>query len=428
MVNCSACHVNTIDRHCTNTPQTCYACCTSHATIPTCPAHYQQMGNTDAAARLAAGLVHPSIDAVDAAESQSAEARRNLDPPGGADAAAGSAALDSGAPQRQPALAQTVEHSHPNPAPAAPAATASSVAALRARMDADRAVAEATAAALQAQLQQILSLLRNPQPAAAVASPPAAAPTATAAMNAAVNTTQPNAPPVSSPPPHRSAVLDRSTAIPPSANTFASLGDDGLSDSDDEVIPQSHTMLLPPAFRPTQAGTEQSAQQQLAAIVDSLSKQTGKVKYASFAELNEALDDWAESGIAAGWSAERINAIRLYQQQLVHRFPMDGMSLKVVLEYHRKWCKAAANGKFDMFAPDTARNLDILYDVQHPQQFGIAATSTASTAAAGKTGKVKKPASAAGSDAKPATPRHPAGSCTKHPASTSHTTAECRLK
>ena len=67
------------------------------------------MGNTDAAARLAAGLVHPSIDAVDAAESQSAEAQRNLGPPGGSDAAAGSAALDNGAPQRRPALAHAVE-------------------------------------------------------------------------------------------------------------------------------------------------------------------------------------------------------------------------------------------------------------------------------------------------------------------------------
>jgi hypothetical protein len=392
------------------------------------------MGNVDAPLRLASGLVHPSIieaadPVADDSEAKQAEAQRNPpNPPGGSDAAAGSAALDSGAHQQQPALGQAVEHNRPNPAPAAPAATASSIAALRAQIEADKAVAEATTAALQAQLQQILSLLRNPQPAVAVSPPPPAATTATAAINAAVNTTRPNAPPVSSPPPHRSAVLDRSTAIPPSANTFASLGDDGFSDSDDEVTPQSHTLLLPPAFRPTQAGTEQSAQQQLAAIVDSLSKQTGKVKYTSFAELNEALDDWAESGIAAGWSAERINAIRLYQQQLVHRFPMDGMSLKVVLEYHRKWCKAVANGKFDMFAPDTARNLDILYDVQHPQQFGVAAAATAPTAAAGRTGKVKKPSSAASTETKPAAPKHPAGSCTKHPASTSHTTAECRLK
>jgi len=425
MVNCSACHVNTVDRHCTNTPQTCYACCTSHATIPTCPAHYQQMGNTDAAARLAAGLVHPSIDAVDAAESQSAEARRNLGPPGGSGAAAGSAALDSGALQQQPALVQVVELNRPNPALAAPSATASSIAALRAQIESDKAVAEATTAVLQAQLQQILSLLRNPQPAVAVSPPPPAATTATAAIGAAVNTTRPIAPPVSSPPPHRSALLDRSTAIPPSAATFALPDNDEFGDSDDEVTPHSHTPL-PSAFRPTPAGSAQSAQQQLAAIVHGLSKQGSKVKYSSLAELNEALDDWATSKIAAGWTVQQIESIRAYQRLLVHRLPMSGKPLKVILEYHHKWCKAVDSGAIDMFAPKAAFDKDILYDVENPEQFG--STAATNTAAAGRAGKAKKPASAASSDATPATPKHPAGSCTKHPTSTSHTTAECRLK
>jgi hypothetical protein len=39
MVLCTTCHGSPIDKSCTNTPRTCYQCCTSHADVLTCPFH-----------------------------------------------------------------------------------------------------------------------------------------------------------------------------------------------------------------------------------------------------------------------------------------------------------------------------------------------------------------------------------------------------
>ena len=73
MVHCAQCTVNPIDRHCTNHPRTCYECCTTSATTPTCPPHFKQLGRLAAEARLQTGLVHPNILA-DAADPEAAEA------------------------------------------------------------------------------------------------------------------------------------------------------------------------------------------------------------------------------------------------------------------------------------------------------------------------------------------------------------------
>ena len=85
MVLCATCHVSSIDRHCTNTPRTCYQCCTSHADIHTCPLHYRQMGISDAAARLASGKVHPSIAEDIEKTAPSTPARVHSAPPGESD-------------------------------------------------------------------------------------------------------------------------------------------------------------------------------------------------------------------------------------------------------------------------------------------------------------------------------------------------------
>lgn len=426
MVTCSECNVNPIDRHCTNAAQSCYTCCTSHPTIPTCPGHYVQMGTTAAAARLAAGLVHiPASSATEAADNQPAAAQHHAAPPGGSDAGADNAALNSSASQQRLAPAQADEQSRPDPARSAAAATASSVAALRAQLVADRAATEVTTAALQAQLsrqaadmQQILSLLRNAQPTAAASTPP---------------------PAVSSPPhqppsvPHRSAVLDRTTSSRDLSNLVAAVVNADLSDSEEqEVTSQTHTTtrttVLPPAFVPTPPGTEQSAQQQLAAIVSGLSKQGAKVKYATVAEFNEALDDWATDSAKAGWTVRQVEAIRTYQRLLILKFLVaERRPFVQVLEYHRKWCKALYAGSIDMFAPGAELNLAILYDVEHPLTLGHSAAAT-TAAASPKTHRSRGAAAAAATSAARTSPnagRHAAGSCVNHPASTTHTTAEC---
>jgi hypothetical protein len=426
MVKCSLCNVNPVDRHCTNAAQSCYTCCTSHPTIPTCPGHYAQMGITAAAARHAAGLVHiPASSASEAAGTEPAAAQHHSAPPGGSNVAADDAGPNSSASQQRLAPAQADEQNRSDPAPAAVAATATSIAALRAQLEADKAAAEVTVAALQAQLsrqaadvQQILSLLRNPQPAAAASPPPHTPPS----------------PPLQPPPvPHRSAVLDRTTSSRDLSNLVAAVVNADPSDSEEqEVTSHTHTTtrttVLPPAFVPTTPGTEQSAQQQLAAIVSGLSKQGAKVKSATVADFNEALDDWATDSAKAGWTVQQVEAIRTYQRLLILKFLVaERRPFVQVLEYHRKWCKALYAGSIDMFAPGAELNLAILYDVEHPLTLGHTAAST-TAAGSPKTRRSTGAAAAAATSTARTSPnagRHAAGSCVNHPASTTHTTAEC---
>ena len=190
MVLCSSCRVNTIDRFCTNTPRTCYAYCTSHADIFTCSSHYRQMGNTDAAARLATGKVHASI-----AEDAETDDAVVVDAPRPGEPDASNVGLgseperelpDSGpslpAEASQPILTSppsVVQPQQPPASIAGSAATALSLAALRAELDADRAAALAERAALPAQLtaqaaatQRILAMLSAQQPSPVVAHTP----------------------------------------------------------------------------------------------------------------------------------------------------------------------------------------------------------------------------------------------------------------
>ena len=309
MVNCGICSVTTIDRHCSNTPQTCYDCCAHNVAILTCPYHFGQMGLTEAASRLAGGQVHASLipvvvdtAAADAARRagesdahaviRSAESERR-ERSNSSPAAAGQASQSSIAPSRhQPAAASTT----------ASAASVVSLAAMRAELEADRAAAQVERAAIRAQLddqaaatRQLSALLARLQP--------------TALESAASSLSTPAPPSAPVPHPHRGAVLDRSAAAALVNTLSAAALDGGDSDEDaPEVLTHSHThtqraSILPAAFVPTPSGTEQSAQQQLAAIVSGLNKQGTKAKYSTIADLDEALDDWATASIARlGWS------------------------------------------------------------------------------------------------------------------------------
>ena len=244
--------------------------------------------------------------------------------------------------------------------------------------------------------------------------------------------------------PHRAAVLDRAAVASQSdiaalVNRFSALRDDGDSDEEDARVPpqlytrSAHTSstttagILPQAFVPPPIGAEQSATQQLAAIFNALNKQGGKVKYSTIEELDEALDDWAADALKSGRTAQQVESIRAYQRLLIKQFAIsDKMTLKQVLEYNRLWCKAVHAGTIDMFAPGAAMNHDIYYAVTHPLKLSTQASPTPSSQA--KEGKPK-----AASDNKTPAPKkptatYPAGSCTHHPTSTSHTTAECIKK
>ena len=479
MVLCATCRVNTIDRHCTNTPRSCYLCCTSHADIPTCPRHYQQMGVSDAAARLAAGLVHPSIADGDEEDTSPAPAELHPAPPGESDSqhAAGSPPDESAPPASglatEAAQAGLRSAAPPQPTPAASAAAAaasafkSSLAAMRAELESDRAAAhveraaaQAERSALQARLdkqaastQQILTMLAALRPTAAPATstPSPTVPSRQPLQSVPASATAPAARPAELPrtssttsPPHQAALLDREAAATRSevaqlVNRFSALANDDDSDDDVQVLQQPHTSSmhpspaarLPAAFIPTAPGTAQSAQQQLAAIVNGLSKQSSKVKYTTVAELNEALDDWVADSIRAGtWTLAQVESIRAYQRLLIVRFSIsERRPLKEVLEYHRRWCKAVHAGTIDMFAPGAEFSWPVLYEVSNPLQLGTGHTPTASTPRAGNSkAKDASPAVKAGAASGSPAAKHPAGSCTNHPTSTSHTTAECKKK
>lgn len=444
MVHCPACTVEHIDRHCTNTPRLCHQCCTAGAAVLTCPPHFHAMGNSDREARLTTRLVHASLlDDVD-----------DLPPPNGGPAP------DTGSlsPASQPPALNPAPPAQPPLQPAPPVAQAADpIAALMATLTsltASMTAMRAEFAQLQLQVQQ----RQAAQPAPAPAPGPAPAPAPSSPLPAGYDVpvqpaTPPHGPlpfipmrPLSSEPPplvqppHRSALLGQSAAaradVSRMVNNFAALAAHDDSDAEDHQVPSPHTdtarraptVALPAAFVPTAVGSEENATQRLTAIVNSLAKKSGKSHLANINELNEELDDWATSWLKAGtYTAAQIESVRAYQRLLVQRlFMSERRSFTEVLEYHRKWCKAVHAGTIDMFAPGAELNLAILHEVYHPLNFAPQGSSSSPSHRGGKSKTtVASPKSTPRSS--PPTAKYPAGSCSNHPESTTHTTEQCKV-
>ena len=449
MVHCTVCNVNPMDKTCTNTPRLCFECCTTLPSIHTCPSHFRSLGNSAAAARLLTGMVHAIIaDAADGGEgkvadsassSSSASSASAPPPPGGAppsDAAVDAAVPDAAADAPGLSVAAGVAEQPPE-------LTMSAMAALLQQMfvaqAADRAILVAVAAAVA---------LPPPAGRPAVTAPTTAR-TSTAAILPFVPlpATVPDGIPALINPPrvpaHRAAVLDRAAVasqgdITALVNRFSALSGDGESDDDNTTVPpQLHTRtarpppptaaanFLPPGFVPQSIGTELSGTQQIAVLLDAIEKQGGKTTYKNFEDFNEALDDWARKAVSQGWTAHQVEAIRAYQALLITQFATsDRMPLKQVLEYHRRWCKDVMAGIIDPFTHGAAMNHDIYYTVTHPLR--LTPHGAATTFPQQKGGKAKGASDKKGATADKKT--YPAGSCTHHPTSTTHTTAECKKK
>jgi hypothetical protein len=456
MVHC-ACVVHTVDRHCTNTPRTCYECCTTKATIHTCPPHYHQMGLPARLARLATGLVHPNIlaDAVDGGMEEEASAPVvSLPPPPSGQVPAPSPPLSSASAVAPGVPAPGGPPQHPGPEASAAVAPPLSLEAMAATV----AAMEGRFTVVQSLLEQLLRGQTSAAQVAVVALPAVApqgpvAPAPPASVIPALPyiplpAPGPDMPSLVPPPatdaPHRAAVLDRAAVASQAEvsrliNRFSAL--DVESDEDDSQVPsQPHTHSasasagrlpatpLPDAFIPAPAGSSQSAQQQLTAIVNGLNKQNARVKYASIEELNEALDDWVTDSINAGtWTSRQIESMRAYQRLLILRFSIsEKRPLKQVLDYHRKWCKAVHAKTIDMFAIGAELNLAILHEVSHPLQLGPQEGRSPSNPQQPRKGgsKTASPKAATTPGTAPAA-KYAAGSCVHHPTSTSHTTAMC---
>ena len=216
MVLCAACSVNNIDRHCTNTPRTCFQCCTTSLNIDTCPYHFRIMGNTEREARLSSGKVHPHIlaDAADGDVNVDAPAPPNapaaVAPPPSAPQGNPPAAAAAGAVQDAPVIPPPGA-AQPPPAPgASQPPSAPDVTAIAASVN-----------ALTAMVQQLMQAEAARQAAAALASAPAPPPAPPGAetllpfIPIPPPATAPDLPTlVNPPPPHRVAVLDRARRRP----------------------------------------------------------------------------------------------------------------------------------------------------------------------------------------------------------------------
>jgi hypothetical protein len=323
------------------------------------------------------------------------------------------------------------------------------MAALLQQLLAAQAADRAAQAADRAVLAAVAAIALHPSAGRAAAAAPATVPTSTAAILPFVPlpATVPDGIPALVNPPrvpaHRAAVLDRAAVasqgdITALVNRFSALSGDGESDDDDTTVPpQLHTRtarpppptaaadFLPPGFVPQAIGTELSGTQQIAVLLDAIEKQGGKTTYKNFEDFNEALNDWARKAVSQGWTAHQVEAIRAYQALLITQFATsDRMPLKQVLEYHRRWCKDVMAGIIDPFTHGAAMNHDIYYTVTHPLR--LTPHGPATTFPQQKGGKAKGASDKKGATADKKT--YPAGSCTHHPTSTTHTTAECKKK
>ena len=449
MVLCTLCNTANPDRHCHNSPRLCYGCCTSNLSVRTCAPHYHQMGNTAQAARLASRLVVPSLlgEEVDSEEEQPP-------PPGAESASSASSSQSTSSPAPLPGPPVQA-----GPVPLHPQALLSAVASLPPASHSNDSVMASVAslASLVLSLQSEIAQLRRDHantsvPAAPVNAPviPPLAPAAAGEEPLPFVPPSPALPPLVSPParsaaPHRAAVLDRGSTASQAAvndmiNRFSALDED--SDEDDrQVRPQLHTTshaapsqsasvvsppsVLPDALIPASPGSDRDNAQVLSTLLNNLHKK--EVKYKTLKDLKEALDDWWQFAIDRKWPGEHLTSLREYTDFILHKLPAMSWSISEISEYHRLFLKQVYSGKCDMFARNAHADVHLMLEIRPASVVGTSSSSSSTSPSAHRQRKAKTP---------PA-PREPGstgslvgkyakGSCTTHPESTTHTTAQCR--
>jgi len=403
MVVCTGCQVESQDARCGHDERYCYNCCVT-TDINTCLHHFKQLGNPAQIARVASGKVMSQV-----VEFMTAKAN--------------AAALSS------PSSASPVVVSGP---------TAAAVAAMRAEFDTERAAAQVDRAALQAQLnaqavtmqqqaaaqaaatQQILAMLATLQTPASVPAVPASV-AITPVVQQALPTVLPTIPP-----PHHQALLGASS-IEQQALLDQILRGPG---ADAEVKHSTHASPyrsspasssvaswlnpLPEALIPSLPGSERDNTQILTSIITGLKAR--EVKYTTLAQLDTALGDWWKS-VMTTWTGKQLNSLMQYR-----RFVIDTLGkrspLHSVVKYHTLWTKAVNDREHDMFTADGHIYLSALIEAEI--QLGPT-TSTSSNK-----GKKTQAASDTTARKEGEAPKktYAAGSCTHHPESVTHTTAQ----
>ena len=397
------------DSRCGHEERYCHGCCTTNDSIDTCLNHFRTLGNLAQTARFATGKVMALVAEFVASK---------------ANPTSTSALSSAPSPASSPASGSSpVTH-----APVAAAVTAA-VAAIRAELEIDRAAGQVERVAVQAQLsaqaavmqqqaaamQQLLALMATLQ--ALAPAPAVTAPTVPISLPV---------PPV--PPPHQQSLLGASPIEQqalidrilqgPAANAEVSHRSHIVPQSTPPANPSVASWLnpLPEALIPSLPGSERDNSQILTSIITGLKAR--EVKYTTLAQLDTALGDWWDLTVTT-WTGKQLNSLMLYR-----RFVIDTLGkrspLHSVVKYHTLWTKAVNTRKHDMFADDGHIHLAALIEAEI--QLGPVTstfptkgkkTPAASDSTARKEGEIPKKV-------------HAAGSCTHHPESVTHTTAQCK--
>jgi hypothetical protein len=397
MVVCTGCMVESQESRCGHDERYCHNCCTTKININTCLTHFKALGNPAQTARFASGKVMAQVT-----EFMAAKANGTPPPP---------------PPAPSPALSSS--SSLPVPSPAVAPGPDPLVAAMRAEFQVERAAMQAQIDAQAAAMRQVLATVAKLQ---AQSSAPAAASPA-----AVLPVVQRSSPAV--PPPHHQSVLGASS-IEHEALLDQILRDPGAN----EVRHSSHNAPpasprasssagswpnpLPESLIPAMPGSERDNTQILTSIITGLKAR--EVKYTTLAQLDTALGDWWELAVTGNtWTSKQLNSLMLYR-----RFVIDTLGKRSpfhsVVKYHTLWIKAVNTRKHDMFADDGHIYLSALIEAEI--QLGPATSSSSNK------GK-KTPSTSEGKERKEGeTPKKsfPAGSCTHHPESTTHTTVQCK--
>jgi hypothetical protein len=392
MVKCLLCNVENRDGRCGHDEKYCYRCCTGdnaeHHDVLTCHFHFSLLPAPLQDARLLTGNVQPDVVDFHAERLRYQENARLA-------VAAAAVHLPPGGANREQPPSSVPSSPHPVPPhPPQPPAAADVTVVL--------ASLTAALAAVTARLDRIDTGHASTAPASIEAPPPR----------------------------HRQAVLQPSSSPAALANLFSAL--DVSDDDDDEqehktevstqrIVPiPTFTSIFPATLATLPAGSPEDSQQQLARLLATFNKASSATKYATLAELAEAIDDWYSAASKAKWSQQRLKSIYNYRNYVIDTIGRQA-SLAHAIRYHTVFSKAVQAGEHDFFGP-TGHYCSLSYTTVFPQNG--TSTTTATAAATGG----KKPISKAKKPADPNKKAYAAGSCTNHPLSTTHDTSMCNKK
>jgi hypothetical protein len=178
--------------------------------------------------------------------------------------------------------------------------------------------------------------------------------------------------------------------------------------------------VFPPSLATAPIGSAEDGQQQLASLLSAFHKTSSAVKYATLADLSEAINDWYTAASKAKWPNDRLKSIYDYRSFVIDDIGRQS-SLTHAVKYHTLFAKAVQNGEHSLFAPRGFFD-PLSYIKVFPH--GSTSTSTSSSSKGDKKSpKDKKKGGATGKDTTFA-----AGSCANHPLSTTHDTSMCKKK